>query len=239
MYKDARILCIIPARVGSKGLPGKNIRPLLGKPLLAWTVEQAQASQYIDTIFVSTDDEGIADVARQYGVDIPFLRPAEFARDDSPTMDVIAHTVDFFRSRQQEFDLLVLLEPTSPLRKKGDVDAAIAQFWDAKDSVDALVSVGEIHLEHPYASKEIINGQVRALVEPPEAITRRQQLPKAYFPYGVIYASKTVELLCAGTFYQKRTLPYVIERWQNYEIDDIYDFLCIETLLKDKLKEIQ
>jgi len=122
MYKGKKILALIPARGGSKGLPGKNIKPLLGKPLIAWTIEQAKASKYVDRVVVSTDDDEIAEVAIRYGAEVPFLRPKELARDDSPTIDAILHALDFFSDKGERFDLLALLEPTSPLRDSEDID---------------------------------------------------------------------------------------------------------------------
>jgi CMP-N-acetylneuraminic acid synthetase len=242
LYQGKSILGIIPARGGSKGLPGKNIKPLLGKPLIAWTIEHAKASQYIDHVVVSTDDEEIAKISQEYHAEVPFLRPAELANDSAPMLDVIVHALNYFQENNRLFDIIVLLEPTSPLRKKGDVDKAIRLLIDHENTADSLVSVGEIHLESPYISKVITDGTdgyVKPFVKEEAHITRRQQLSSVYFPYGVVYASKTAALRQQGTFYQDRTIPYIIERWQNYEIDDIYDFLCIEAIFKDKLEEIQ
>ena len=122
MYNNKKILAIIPARGGSKGLPGKNIKPLCGKPLIGWSIEQAQASEYIDEIFVSTDSSEIAAVAESFGVKVPFLRPSELATDTSPSSAFVLHTINYYRSKGHEFDYILLLEPTSPLRKKGDID---------------------------------------------------------------------------------------------------------------------
>ena len=236
MYKNRRILAVITARGGSKGLPGKNIRPLLGKPLIAWSIEQAMNAKYIDKIVVSTESPRIASIARRYGADAPFLRPKRLATDAAKSVDVIFHAVEYFEKKQEIFDYLVLLEPTSPLRNNYDLDDAIKKLINGSKVYDALVSVGEIKLENPYIAKLVANGHVQPLIkEQAKRFFRRQQLPKAFFPYGVIYASKIAALKKNKTFYHERTAPYFIERWQNYEIDDIYDFICVEAVLKERL----
>jgi CMP-N-acetylneuraminic acid synthetase len=227
-------LAIIPARGGSKGLPRKNIRLLAGKPLIVWTIEQAKKSKYSDKVIVSTEDKEIAKISKKYGAEVPFLRPKELATDSSPTIDTIIHAISWFEKREEYFDIVVLLEPTSPLRKKDDLDNAIELFIESIDKADSLVSVSEVHLENPYIMKKIENGYVKPFIEIDENVYQRQQLPKVYFPYGVVYLSKTDTLKRYKTFYQERTIPYFIERWQNYEIDDLYDFIVVEAILKNK-----
>ncbi|MFA6356746.1 MAG: acylneuraminate cytidylyltransferase family protein [Candidatus Omnitrophota bacterium] len=237
MYKNKKILALVPARGGSKGLPGKNIRMLSGKPLIAWSIEQALASRYIDRVVVSTESKEIAAAAKKYGAPVPFMRPDELATDKASSIGVILHALGYFSARGEEYDYLVLLEPTSPLRAAGDLDSAIKKLVDNSSRADSLVSVGEIRLESPFIAKTITGGYVAPLIKMKKRnVYRRQQLPKAYFPYGVIYASKVKTLEDKLTFYQKRTMPYFIERWQNYEIDDIYDFYCIEAVLKERLR---
>ena len=233
-----KILALIPARGGSKGIPEKNIKPLLGKPLIAWTIEQAQKSKYISRVFVSTEDKKIAKIAEHYDVEVPFLRPDEFAQDNSPTSDAIFHTLDTFEKMGEHYDIIIILEPTSPLRKKDDIDNAIEIYLQRSSTSESLVSVGEVQLENPYIMKIIENNYVIPFLENKQKFYQRQQLPTIYFPYGVIYLSTVKAFRECGTFYQKTTIPYKIERWQNYEIDDIYDFYCVETILKEKLKEV-
>ena len=234
MYKSKNILGLIPARGGSKGLPGKNIKPLLGKPLIAWTIEQVLASKYLDRVVVSTDDKEIAEISKKYGAEVPFMRPKELARDDSTTSDVILHALNWFESAGEKYDYLALLELTSPLRKKNDIDNGIMKLIDNENKAESLVSVGEISLEHPFISKEIDEkGYVKPFYKVPNnKIGRRQDLFKSYFPYGVLYLSKVSAIKKYKTFYQKKTMPMFAKRWQNYEIDDIWDFICIETILK-------
>lgn len=227
------ILALIPARSGSKGLPGKNIKDLLGKPLLAWSVEQARACKYIDKVVVSTDDSEIAQIAQSYGAEIPFLRPAEMAKDDSPVLDTVLHILDEYARLGTQFDVVALLEPTSPLRADADLDRALSAFTAQLDKYDAVVSLGEIH-ESPYYAKVVDQSEFVAPLLEGSNYSRRQQLPKTYFPYGVIYATKVTTLRESRTFYPRRTMPYFIERWQNFEVDDLVDFVCIEAIMRER-----
>lgn len=235
MYLGKRNIAIIPARGGSKGLPGKNIKHLLGKPLIAWSIEQAQASKYIDEVFVSTDSEETADIAKEYGVPVPSLRPAEISTDTSPSSEFIIYTLNLLREQGKEFDYVILLEPTSPLRKEDDLDNAITKLLSTPDA-DGIISLGKVHMEHPSIVKIVDqDGHVRPYVEREKRILRRQEADDAYFPYGVIYMTSCDNFYNTKSFYSGKVIPFFIERWQNYEIDDLYDFLCIETILKYSL----
>lgn len=237
MYRNKRILAIIPARGGSKGLPKKNIKPLCGKPLIAWTIEHAKECTYIDEIFVTTDSEKIANIAKEYGMDVPFLRPSELANDSSSSMDVVEHVISHFENRNIFFDYIVLLEPTSPLRKKKDLDTAI-QVAIENETADGIISLGEVHMEHPMIVKKINEkGKITPYIDNVKKISQRQQADKAYFPYGVIYMIKTNIFKKERAFYTDNVLPYYIERWQNYEVDDIYDFIAIEAIFKNLQEE--
>lgn len=230
-----KILAIIPARGGSKGLPKKNILPLAGKPLIAWTIEQAKQSGYIDKVVVSTEDHEIAEISKKYGAEV-VERPKELAMDESPTIDAIFHVLNWFEKNGKIFDILILLEPTSPLRGDNDLDNAIKLFIENIENSDSLVSVGEVHLENPYIMKVIEKNYVKPFIETEKSLHQRQQLPITYFPYGVIYLSKVSALEKYKTFYQDRTIPYLIQRWQNYEIDDLYDFMCVESIFNSMLE---
>jgi CMP-N-acetylneuraminic acid synthetase len=232
MYRDKRTLCIIPARGGSKGLPRKNIKTLHGKPLIAWTIETALGSGYPDRVIVNTDDSEIAGIARQFGADVPFMRPLELAADDSDIFDVIEHTVEFFDKQGENFDIISILEPTSPLRNDGEIDNAIKLLVDNIDRADSVISVGEVHLESPYVVKRISEeGYLMPVLTSDRRLYRRQDVEKTYFPYGIIYIAFREPLLEGRSFYTSRTIPMFIERWQNYEIDDIYDFLAVEAAM--------
>lgn len=238
MINGKSVLAIIPARGGSKGLPGKNIKELCGKPLIAWTIEQAKSCSDIDRIVVSTDSGKIANIAKESGANVPFLRPAELAVDDSPTADTILHVLEQLSLSGESYDYVALLEPTSPLRKTNDIDNAINLITQNTEA-DCLVSVGEIHMEHPMIVKKIdAKGFVAPYISNIAKIHQRQQADKAYFPYGVIYISKAPEFKKKQTFYTEKTVPYFIERWQNYEIDDELDFIIVEQVMKIKTEEI-
>ena len=154
MYKGKKILGIIPARGGSKGLPGKNIKTIYGKPLIEWTIDVANKSELLDYFFVSTDDKDIKNVALECGVEI-IDRPKELAEDDTSTFDVIKHCIN--TNNFKDYDVILLFEPTSPLRSSDDIDNAIKSFIDNYDEVNSLVSLGEIHMENPNISKIVKN----------------------------------------------------------------------------------
>lgn len=232
MYKGLKVIAVITARGGSKGLPKKNIKQLNGKPLIAWTLEQAQSSKYLDEIFVSTDSQEIADVCEKAGVRVPTLRPEALAKDDTSSMDVLEYTIDLCEKQGKYFDYLLLLEPTSPLRKKNDIDDIISLAGENPEKA-GVISVGEVHTEHPSIIKVISDeGNVVPYTDSGEKIYQRQQVKKVYFPYGVGYLVKVSEFKKCKNVYTDNSLPYYIERWQNYEIDDIYDFICIENIMK-------
>jgi len=235
MYRGKRILSIIPARGGSKGLPRKNILPLLGKPLLVWTLEQALRSNYCDKVMVSTDDVEIAEVARKNGADVPFMRPKELAADTTPMFKVVAHALSFYKSKGIFFDYVAILQPTSPLRKADDIDNAIKMLIDHEKEGDSLVSLGEAHKEHPSMVQKIVGGYVKPYEVQPKKVFRRQDLVRLFSPNGLIFISKTEKILKYETFYQRRAIPYHVERWQNFEVDDLVDFICIEAILKNKM----
>lgn len=232
-----KILAIIPARAGSKGIPGKNIKRIAGQPLIAWTIQQALGSKLLDKIIVSTDGEEIAQISLSAGADVPFLRPADLAQDHSPTSDVVVHALDFYASRGVDYEMVAVLEPTSPLRKSLDIDRGINLLRERPDAF-SLVSVGEVHTEHPLIVKKIDGDFICPYMPDVRKIHQRQQADSAYFPYGVLYLARSEKFRELRTFYTSRTLPMFIERWQNYELDDQLDFEIIATLINKFKSEI-
>lgn len=232
MPNKLSLLGIILARGGSKRLPGKNIRMLQGKPVLAWSIDAARSAHSLDKVMVSTDSSSIADVASRFGAEVPFLRPAELAGDDCSSVDAVLHALDYWHGHGHEFDAVILLEPTSPLRASGDIDAVaalLARHWDV---ADAVVSVGEVQLEKPDVMKVVgADGYLSKWGDavPPAADVAGSV---AYFPYGVAYAIKTAVLRRDMTFYPRNVMGYKIQRWQNYEIDDEFDFACVEAIIQ-------
>ncbi len=233
MYKNKTFLAIIPARGGSKGLPSKNIKELCAKPLIAWSIEAGLQSKYLDEVVVSTDYQDIADIAKQYEASVPFLRPDYLASDTATSFDAVKHTIEYYKNElNREFDYIILLEPTSPLREEDDIDNMIEKIIKSEDKFDSIVSMGEVH-EHPSIMKKIVNKDyLNNYCEELELKLRRQDNDKAYFPYGVAYIVKMDSFLNEKTFYTKRNTFFEIKRYQCYEIDDIYDFLAIENIMK-------
>jgi CMP-N,N'-diacetyllegionaminic acid synthase len=197
-----------------------------------WTIEQASKSNYVDEIFVTTDDKVIAEVSETFGVHAYPLRQPQLASDTSKVVDTMLHVLKMFEGKGKIFDYLLLLEPTSPLRKRDDIDNAIQKLIDNEATADSLISVGEIALEHPMYAKRIDQeGYVQSYQEVEDSSMLRQSLPRAFFPYGVVYLSKVGAVRKYNAAYAGRILPILIERWQNYEINDIYDFVCVEAIL--------
>jgi len=232
MINSKTAIGIIPARGGSKGLPGKNIRPLCGKPLIAWTIEKALKSLHLDVVMVSTDSPEIAAIAREHGAEVPFLRPAELATDTANSYDVIRHALGHYRqSANRAFAYTALLEPTSPLREDDDIDRVLEALDGAAGDFDSVVTLGEVG-EHPSIMKRLVGRGIEPFCKELVQTTRRQDNAPAYFPYGVAYIAKTDVLLEENTFYTRRCMGFPIRRYQNYEIDDVYDFYCVENVMK-------
>lgn len=195
-----RILGIIPARGGSKGVPGKNIKLLGELPLLAYTAKSALASKYLSKVILSTDCPSIASVAQQYGIEVPFLRPEFLATDTASSIAVVEHAVSYLENQGEFFDAVCLLQPTSPFRPKGFIDKAIQKF--IQDGADALVSV--LPVPHEFNPHWIFEPNEKGLLQiatgDKEIIKRRQDLPQAFFRDGSIYITKT-SVIKEGSFY--------------------------------------
>lgn len=236
MIDGKKVIALIPARGGSKGLPGKNIRSMCGKPLIAWTIEKAKLSKYLDMILVTTDCQEIAAIAKRYGACVPFLRPDELATDRSSTYDALHHALEHLRlAEDQNFDFVVLLEPTSPLREDTDIDRMLEHLSRMSAEFDSIISIGEVN-EHPSIVRRVRDNNLEPFWQELKQTTRRQDNEPAYFPYGVAYIAKTNILLAEKTFYTRRCTYFKIKRYQNYEIDDFYSFLCAETVMRHEWK---
>lgn len=237
MYKGKRILAIVPARGGSKGLPGKNIRPLCGKPLIGWTIEQAKQSQHIDEIFISTDSQQIADVAQNFlGGGKIDLRPAVLAVDTAPSSAFIVYTIDRLSKEGKDFDYIVLLEPTSPLRDVSDIDRSIENLIN-HPYAESLLSVVRAEDAHPAFMVTLDEqGVMKPYLEDAVGGTRRQDITDVYYFEGSVYISKCSTYLGKRNFLHDKTLSYVVPKWKSFEVDDIVDFVVIEALMKEKLK---
>jgi len=232
MYKEKTILGLIPARGGSKELPKKNIRPLLGKPLIAWTIEQAKASRYVDRVIVSTDDEEIAEIVKQYGAEVPFMRPKELARDDIPGIDVVFHAMNWFiKNENKQYDLIILLQPTSPLRTAEDIDKAIELLFFKK--AKAIVSVCEVD-HHPLWTNALPeNGCMKNFIRKEIINKNRQELPTFYRLNGAIYLAYCNYIKEQKGFFGEETFAYIMPKERSVDIDSELDLKLAEILMKE------
>ena len=236
MIEGLRVLALVPARAGSKGLPGKNIRPLLGKPLLAWPIEAARASRYVDRVVISTDSAEFAALAQAAGADVPFLRPAEHASDAAPSIAFIEHALDALAAAGDRYDLLVLLEPTSPLTEAADIDAALETLVAARPIAESIVGVTALVSTHPAFAVRL---DARGLMQPYAAasfglLPRRQDSEPLYSLDGSLYISTVEAIRRERGFCHARTLPFITPRWKSFEVDDLVDFICIEAILANR-----
>jgi CMP-N-acetylneuraminic acid synthetase len=231
-----RTLGIIPARGGSKGVPGKNIKLLNGKPLLQYTSEIALESQYLTDVILSSDDNEINTVARSLGIQVPFLRPQELAQDQTPTIDVIIHALQWFENQAIFFDAVCLLQVTSPFRTVEFLDKAIEKF--IASGCDSLVSVQKVpHEYNPHWTFEVnLEGNLKIATGEEKIISRRQELPEAFHRDGSIYIMKTEVLLQQHSLYGKTT-SFIESSPELYiNIDTLADWEKAEQMIKNNQK---
>lgn len=226
-----RVLCVITARGGSKRVPGKNICPLAGKPLIAWTIEAARACKELQQIVVSTDDETIAKVSREYGADVPFLRPPELSSDEAKSLPVIQHATAFIEKREGiKFDWVLTLQPTSPFRTAEDIRTALTLAESAP--YHSVVSVKPIPVHPIFAKKIDGDGLLQPFVmEEPEGLRRQDVSPPAYCRNGAIYLTRREVLMEQNTLYGKRIGALVMPEERSVDIDSPLDFMVAEQLL--------
>ncbi|MDP2820545.1 MAG: acylneuraminate cytidylyltransferase family protein [Polaromonas sp.] len=233
MIENLKILGLVTARGGSKGLPGKNVRLLSGKPLIAWTIDAAKAAGCLDAIVVSTDDPAIADAARQAGAEVPFMRPEELSGDTASSIDVVLHAMDVLAASGRHFDIVVLLEPTSPLREPSDIDQGLARLVES--GAGSIVSVCRVESMHPaFIFRREDSDRLRPYLERQPTGLRRQDIEPLYFLEGTLYASYIDVLRAQRSFYHADTIGYEVPKWKSLEIDDIDDFKMLEALIEMK-----
>lgn len=237
MDKNKNILGVITARGGSKGIPGKNIKMLGDKPLIAYTIESAKKSKLITHLIVSTDDEKIADVAKKYGADVPFMRPKELAQDTTSHLPVIQHAIKFMEEKSGiVFDYVVIFQPTSPFRTAEDIDGTIQKLIDT--GADSAVSLVEFDKSmHPMKAKKLEGNKVWAYcMEEVEGI-RRQDIPTAYRRSGAVYAMKRDLLLKDNRLYGDFVVGYVVPKERSIDIDEPFDWIKAEYMFEDLKKK--
>lgn len=233
-----KVLGIIPARGGSKGVPGKNIKILGAKPLLQYTAEAALKSSLVTDIIISTDSEEIAAVARNCGIEVPFIRPASLATDSASSIDVVLHTVDFLSRKERKYDAVCLLQPTNPFRKTVFIDKAIEKFVIAgSDSLISVLQVPDDFNPHWLFEKNSKGSLVIATGEK-EIIQRRQDLPKAYYRDGSIYITRISVLLQQHSLYGTNISYIENDPSWHVNIDTLEDWEIAEKLCKKFENEI-
>jgi len=227
-----RVVGVVTARGGSKGIPRKNVRLLCGRPLLQYTAEAAMGSRLLSRTILSTDDETIAEVGRQCGLDVPFMRPAELARDDTPTIPVLQHAVRKLEEAGEYYDAILTLQPTNPLRRPQDIDGTIELL--EKTGADSVISFVDVGDKHPARMKVI--GEDGHVIDPPFAEEfegqPRQKLPKLYLREGSIYLTRRVVLMEQNSLKGRDCRAWIIPEERACNIDTPFDLFLAEQMLK-------
>ncbi len=217
---------LITARGGSKGIPRKNIKIIAGKPLIVWTIEAALRSSLLSAVVVSTDDIEIAEVARQAGAQVPFMRPAELAQDQTPGLDPVLHALD----QLPQYDSVLLLQPTSPLRATDDIDGCLNLVTQKK--APSAVSITEAET-HPYWTYRLNADQTMARFVDAAPVARRQDLPAVFSLNGAMYFADAFWLRGSGSLVTAETLAYVMSKDHSVDLDTPFDWKFAELLLKE------
>jgi CMP-N,N'-diacetyllegionaminic acid synthase len=231
---EKNILAVIPARGGSKAVPRKNIRDLMGKPLIAHTILEAKRSRLLTHIIVSTDDEDIKTVSLHYGAEVPFLRPRELATDTALAVPTVQHAVSATEAlKKMRYDYIVMLQPTAPLRTCEDIDNALKRLIHSE--AEGIISVVDVDNWHPMKMKRFEeNGMLVDYEPPPVENPPRQILPKVYMVNGAIYATRRDVFMAKGTFKGDKCLGYIMPAERSVNIDTDADFLVAEYYLKNR-----
>ena len=233
MYKKKRTLAVITARGGSKSIPKKNIVNLVGKPLIAWTIAAAKKSRYLTRTIVSTDSEEIARIARRYGAEVPFMRPAEYAQDKSTSIGVVQHALKWLKENEkEEYDYLMILQPTSPFRTADDIDACIKLAINKK--ADSVMSMKELDDFAPKKIKKIKRGKFLFYFKDEwKEPSRRQDLEKMYKRNCAVYLTHTRHIL-RGDLFGKKSHAYIMPEERSLDINKPADFDLAQFLTKRK-----
>lgn len=204
---------------------------LLGRPLIEWTIARALEAGLVGTVVVSTDSAEIAAVAREAGAEVPFLRPESLAQDQSMVGDAVIHCLDFLESQGECFHDVILLEPTSPLRSFGQIDRVIEHYWSLLRTADGVITVGQSR-SNPAFMKQEVDGLLSRYDSDLNQTQRRQDNPEVLYPFGVAYVASVEVVRTVRSFYPDRLAGFRLDRFQEYEIDDLYDFLAVEAMMR-------
>lgn len=226
-----RVLGLICARGGSKGIPRKNIKLLMGKPLIAYAIEVGLKAKGIERLVVSTDDQEIAEIAREYGADVPFIRPAELAQDNSLQIDAIKHALEYIQYEDGVYDALCLLQPTCPLRTVEDVDGALAVL--EKERADTVISVTKVTGYHPVTMyAELADHSVVPLMRSDSAGVLRQDFSDVFWRNGAVYVVKADVLLKKNSLYGSKVCKYEMPAERSANLDEPFDWLIAEACIR-------
>ncbi len=233
MIEGRSVLAVVPARGGSKGVARKNVALVAGRPLIEWTLAAARAATCVDRVIVSTDDEEIASVARTAGAEVPFVRPAALARDDTPGQDVILHALEYLR-RDEGYspEYVVTLQPTSPLRTAADIDAAVS----LADSRAAPSVIGVSPTPHSPFWMMYVDDDLAVRDFLPEDPPTRQQLPALFMINGAIYVTRADRLLETKSLYGPGTLAYVMPEERSLDVDSAWELNLADLILRQRLQ---
>jgi CMP-N,N'-diacetyllegionaminic acid synthase len=232
MIGSNTVLALVPARGGSKGVPRKNIRIIGGKPMIAWTIEAARGSRYIDRLILSSDDPAIIDVAVECGCEAPFVRPAELAGDQADSMAVVRHAI---AALPEQFEYLVLLQPTSPMRRTEDIDGAIERC--VRGGAPACVSVSEADKSPFWMVRLDAQGIMHPLFPAHQIPYRRQDAPLVFALNGAVYVARTEHLKLGGTFLVPGAVGYPMPKERSLDIDTELDLAIVDFLLNRPTRE--
>jgi len=227
VINDKTVIAIIPARGGSKGLPGKNTMEVNGKPLLAWTIDHANGSKYIDRVILSSEDDEIIKIAKKHGCDVPFVRPTALASDTAGTMGVVFHAL---QTLPEKYDYVVLLQVTSPLRTSHDIDFCIEQC--EKNNVPACVSVMETDKSPFWMYRLDNNNLMDPIISGTKLPKRRQDVSTIYSINGAVYVAKTNWLAKQEHFITAETTAYVMPKLRSIDIDTELDLMVLQSIVE-------
>ncbi|MEP6667792.1 MAG: acylneuraminate cytidylyltransferase family protein [Chthoniobacter sp.] len=230
MHGSPDIVALIPARGGSKAVPRKNVLPVAGKPLIAWTIEAALRSANLSKVIVSTDNDEIAEVATRYGAEVPFMRPAELATDAAGSLGVVLHALDWLAAQGGEPDYLLLLQPTSPLRTSADIDGAARLAIERQ--ADAVLGICEA-TPHPWLTCGLSpDGKIGSFFGDVDEHLPRQQYPPAYVLNGAIYLNRPASLRATRSFQPPGALGYIMPVERSLDIDSPWEMRIVDVLLR-------
>ena len=231
----SKILAVIPARGGSKGIPDKNINLLRNKPLIYYTICEALKSRMLTDFIVSTDSKKIKEVSEHYGAKVPFLRPDNLSHDNALAIPTIQHAVKYYEKIVGfEYDIILMLQPTAPLRTAKDIDVSLKKLIDS--DADSVISVVDVDNYHPYKMKKIKGENLHDYVNSNLENPPRQELPKLYIVNGAIYATRRNIFILENTFKGKKCIPYIMPQSRSINIDRLTDFLVADYYLKRRKK---